>query len=396
MSTTAPHSARATRIVLLTVFVDVIGLAMILPILPGTASRLGATPALIGVLVASYSAAQLVLAPAWGRLSDHIGRRPVLLLGLAGGVVSYVVFALAGNWQWLLISRLIDGGSGATTSVAQAWLADGTAPERRTRAMGQVGATVGAGFIIGPILGGISSTGGTALPGWIAAAITFVNLIVAAFVLPAAPPRQAPVPRPITAPPPTNLTLPLLILFLSTLAFSVMYVVFPLWGELTLHADRSTVGYWFAFIGLITAAVQGGLLGRLVARWGETRTARSGALLLMLGLGLLPFSVAGSAAWPFYLVLVVIGAGYGLAGPPLLGLISRHTNFKRQGRVLGVAQSANSLARIVGPIVAGLVMTWIGARHAFLSAAGLALAAAVLTFGSAAVLRSALGSTPER
>ncbi len=395
MSTPGTHSSRATTIVLLTVFVDVIGLAMILPILPGTATRLGATPALIGVLVASYSAAQLVLAPVWGRLSDRIGRRPVLLLGLAGGVISYVVFALAGSWPLLLLSRLIDGGSGATTNVAQAWLADGTPPERRTRAMGQVGAAVGAGFIVGPILGGISSTGGSALPGWIAAAITLVNLLVAAIALPAAPPRRDPPVPSITVPPPTRFTVPLLILFLSTLAFSVMYVVFPLWGELTLGAERSTVGYWFAFIGLITAGVQGGLLGRLVARLGETRTARSGALLLMLGLGILPFSTAG-AQWQFYLVLVVIGAGYGLAGPPLLGLISRHTNVGRQGRVLGVAQSVNALARIIGPIVAGLAMTWIGARHAFLSAAGFALAAAVLTLGSAAVLRTATLPSAER
>lgn len=395
MSTPDSHSSRATTIVLLTVFVDVIGLAMILPILPGTATRLGASPTLIGVLVASYSAAQLVLAPAWGRLSDRIGRRPVLLLGLAGGVMSYVVFALAGSWPLLLLSRLIDGATGATTNVAQAWLADGTPPERRARAMGQVGAAVGAGFIVGPILGGISSTGGSALPGWIAAAITLVNLLVAAIALPAAPPRRATPVRATPVPPPTRLALPLLILFLSTLAFSVMYVVFPLWGELTLGAERSTVGYWFAFIGVITAGVQGGLLGRLVAWLGETRTARSGALLLMLGLGLLPFCSAGSP-WQFYLVLVVIGAGYGLAGPPLLGLISRHTDGERQGRVLGVAQSANSLARIVGPIVAGLAMTWIGARHAFLSAAGFALAAAVLTLGSASVLRTAIPPSAER
>lgn len=395
MSTPVPHSSRATSLVLLTVFVDVIGLAMILPIVPGTATRLGASPALIGVLVAAYSAAQLVLAPAWGRLSDRIGRRPVLLLGLAGSVVSYVVFALAGSWPWLLLSRVIDGGSGATTNVAQAWLADGTVPARRTRAMGQVGAAVGAGFIVGPILGGLSSTGGSALPGWIAAAITFLNLLVAAIALPAAPPRREPPRRPAATPPPMSLALPLLILFLSTLAFSVMYVVFPLWGELILGADRSTVGYWFAFIGLITAGVQGGLLGRLVARLGEARTARSGALLLMLGLGILPFSTAGSP-WQFYLVLVVIGAGYGLAGPPLLGLISRHSDGSRQGRVLGVAQSANSLARIVGPVVAGLAMTWIGARHAFLSAAGLALVAAILTLGSASVLRTASPASAER
>src|SRR5690606_35758824 len=131
---------------------------------------------------ASYSAAQLLMAPFWGRLSDRVGRRPVLLLGMAGGTVSYLVFALAGNWPLLLISRLLDGGSGATTNVAQAWLADSTPVEGRARAMGQVGAAIGAGFIVGPILGGISSLGGSALPGWIAAGITFANLLVAFWI----------------------------------------------------------------------------------------------------------------------------------------------------------------------------------------------------------------------
>lgn len=395
MSSPKSASSRATFIVLLTVFVDVIGLGMILPILPGTAARLGADPTLIGILVASYSAAQFLLAPTWGRLSDRIGRRPVLLLGMAGSTLSYLIFALSGNWILLLLSRIVDGGSGATTNVAQAWLADATTPDRRTRAMGHVGAAVGAGFIVGPILGGITSSAGAALPGWIAAAITLLNLIVALFALP-----EAPVSRlqeaPSAPPPPTvSLALPLVMLFLSTLAFSVMYVVFPLWGEQLLGADRSTVGYWFAFIGLITAAIQGGLLGRLVTRFGETRTARAGALLLALGLALLPFS-AGSSSGMFYLVLVVLGAGYGLAGPPLLGLISRHTSVNRQGRSLGVAQSANSLARIIGPVVAGLAMTWIGARDAFLSASALALLAAGLTLATAAVLRTEPSISGER
>jgi MFS family permease len=395
MTNSTLPTKRATALVLATVFVDVIGMAMILPILPGTAARLGASPLLIGVLVASYSAAQLLSAPFWGRLSDRIGRRPVLLLGMAGGAISYVVFALAGTWQLLLLSRLIDGGSGATTNVAQAWLADSTEPAHRSRAMGQVGAAIGAGFIVGPILGGVSSLGGGALPGWIAAALTFANLLVALWILPQAPPpRTVSITDPLTDPPrqgARHLAPALLILFLGTLAFSVMYVVFPLWGELTLGVGRSTVGYWFALMALVTAVMQGGLLGRWVARYGETFTTRVGATLLAVGLALLPFSVAenGPAAglW-FYLVLIVIGAGYGLAGPPMLGMISRASGVHRQGSTLGVAQSVNSLARIVGPVVAGGAMALIGARHAFLSAAALALIAALCTALPALILRA--------
>lgn len=382
----APTRSRATAIVLATVFVDVIGFAMILPILPGTAASLGASPTLIGVLVASYSAIQLVLAPLWGRVSDRIGRRPVLLLGLTGSAASYVVFALAGSWPLLLLSRLLDGGSGATTNVAQAWLADETRPERRSRAMGQIGAAVGLGFIVGPILGGITASRGVALTGWIAAAITLANLLVAMVILPAAPPRRA---LPEGTPQiggRLHLLVPMLVLFLATLAFTVMYVVFPLWGEGTVGADRSTVGYWFAFIGLVTALTQGGLLGRLVARLGEAATTRIGAGLLAGGL-LCIAATAGGPAWQFYGVLALLGAGYGLAGPPMLGLISRATGAHRQGRVLGVAQSVAALARIVGPVVAGAAMGVVDARFAFVTSGLLAVGALAFTLLPAAILR---------
>ncbi|HRX17483.1 MAG TPA: MFS transporter [Gemmatimonadales bacterium] len=384
-----PTRSRTTATVLGTVFVDVIGFAMILPILPGTAASLGASPTLIGILVASYSAVQLLLAPVWGRVSDRIGRRPVLLLGLTGSAVSYVVFALAGSWPLLLLSRLLDGGSGATTNVAQAWLADETTPERRSRAMGQVGAAVGLGFIVGPILGGITATRGVALTGWVAAAITLVNLVVAMVALPPAPPRrEAPGAIPAAAGR-HQLLVPLAVLFLATLAFTVMYVVFPLWGEATVGADRSTVGYWFAFIGFITALTQGGILGRLVSRLGEAGTTRIGAGLLAAGLMCIA-TTAGGPAWQFYGVLALLGAGYGLAGPPMLGLISRATGAHRQGRVLGVAQSVASMARIVGPVVAGAAMGVVDARFAFVTSGALALGALACTLVPATILRPGL------
>ncbi len=351
---------------------------MILPILPGHAASLGITPVMIGVLVGAYSAIQLLLAPFWGRVSDRFGRRPVLLLGLAGSAASYLCFAIAGNWWLLLLSRLLDGGSGATINVAQAYLADSTPPAERARAMGKVGATVGMGFIVGPMLGGITAARGVPFVALLAAAITTANLLAALRFLPES--EQGTEPDPAAAPevPVTAVLLPLVVLGLSTLAFSVMYVVFPLWGEQQLGATRSTVSYWFALMGLVTAITQGGVLGRLVGKVGEAGTARGGMAFLAAGLAMIPLASGGGAR--FYTVLALLGIGYGLAGPSMLGLISRRTGGARQGSVLGVAQSVASLARIVGPVFAGAVMSGAGAEWAFLASA------AVATFGLLAVL----------
>ena len=358
-------------VVIATVFVDIVGFGMILPILPGQADRLGGSPAAIGILVASYSAIQFLLAPFWGRMSDRFGRRPVLLIGLAGSGLSYVLFALAGSYEMLLLSRLLDGGSGATVNVAQAYLADESPAEARARAMGKVGAAVGMGFIVGPLLGGITAARGAAAVGWLAAAITLANLVVAYRILPESKQREEASPLPPVKVDPARLAFPLAVLFLATLAFSVMYVVFPLWGERTLGASRSTVGYWFALIGLVTAIVQGGILGRTVTWLGEHGSARLGTALLALGLMAVPLAGERGGA-VFYLVLAILGAGYGLAGPAMLGLVSRLTGASRQGRILGVAQSATSLARIVGPVVAGIVMGAGGATAAFGASAAVA------------------------
>lgn len=369
----------AIPIVVATVFVDVIGFGMILPLLPSYAARLGGSPAAIGLLVASYSAMQFVLAPLWGRASDRFGRRPVLLIGLAGSVASYLVFAWADSLALLLLSRILDGGSGATINVAQAYLADETTPEKRTKAMGVVGAAFGLGFIVGPILGGITASIGTTLPGLVAAAITAANLVMAWLLLPESVRRVATPGVPETPLAWRGLAPPVTVLFLATLAFSVMYVVFPLYGEARFGASRSTVGYWFAFVGLATAIVQGGLLGRLVARFGEAGVARLGALLMAVGFVLVP--PAGEAAAPgalFYGALTLLGAGFGMAGPSMIGLASRRAAATVQGRTLGVTQSASSLARIVGPIVAGAMMEASSDGGAFRLSAGMAAAALVV------------------
>ncbi len=369
----------ATPIVIATVFIDVIGFGIVLPLLPSYAARMGGAPATIGLLVASYSAIQFVLAPIWGRVSDRIGRRPVLLIGLAGSVVSYLVFAFAGSLPMLLLSRLLDGGSGATINVAQAYLADETTPEQRTRAMGLVGAAFGLGFIVGPIFGGIASSIGNTIPGIVAAVITGMNLLLAWRFLPESTRAREVAGTPTMPLPWARLAAPVTVLFLATLSFSVMYVVFPLFGEARFGATRSTVSFWFAFVGLVTAIVQGGLLGRLVTRLGEIGVARIGAALMALGFILVP--PAGAASSPgtlFYLALTLLGAGFGMTGPAMLGMASRRAAATMQGRTLGLTQSASSLARIVGPIVAGTVMQAASADGAFRASAAMAAAALLL------------------
>ncbi|MBK6496310.1 MAG: MFS transporter [Gemmatimonadetes bacterium] len=379
MTTSASLPRSAIPIVIATVFIDVIGFGMVLPLLPSYAARLGGTPGNIGLLVASYSAIQFVLAPLWGRVSDRIGRRPVLLIGLAGSVASYLVFAFANSLPLLLLSRVLDGGSGATVNVAQAYLADETTPEQRTKAMGMVGAAFGLGFIVGPILGGITAAIGNTLPGIIAAIITAINLIMAWRVLPESIPAAVAANAPAARTPWRALAAPVAVLFLATLAFSVMYVVFPLFGELRFKASRSVVSYWFAYVGLATAIVQGGLLGRLVTRLGEVGVARLGAGVMAVGFLLIPPAGAVGAPGPlFYTALALLGAGFGMAGPAMIGLASRRAAATVQGRTLGVTQSASSLARIIGPIVAGAVMQAASAEGAFRLSAAMAAGALLL------------------
>lgn len=384
METSVPRRRRSpVPIVIATVFVDIVGFAMILPLLPSYAARLGGTPTSIGILVAAYSLLQLVLAPLWGRASDRFGRRPVLLIGLTGSVVSYLLFAVAGSYAMLLLSRVIDGASGASINVAQAYLADETRSTQRARAMGIVGAAVGVGFIVGPILGGITAGISPMLPGLLAAAITAINLLVAVVILPESRQRRQAAVRKATIPVAWRDLAPAMsVIFLATLAFSVMYVVFPLFGEQRLGATRSTVSYWFAFVGLVTAIVQGGLLGRLVRWLGEPGTARLGAALLAGGFLLVAPSVRGGETTAmFYVALACLGAGFGMAGAAMTGLVSRRTGADRQGRVLGLTQSASAMARIIGPISAGAIMQAESAEGAFLASAAMAAIALAIAAG---------------
>jgi MFS family permease len=363
----------AARRLFLTVFLDLIGFGIVLPLLPSYGARYTSSAALIGALVATDSLLTFLLAPAWGRLSDRIGRRPVLLIGLAGSVLSYIIFGLAGSFLALVLSRVVSGATGATIHVAQAYLADVTPPERRSHAMGLIGAAFGLGFTIGPAIGGSASAYGDALPGFIAAGITGINFLMAWLGLPETEVRRRPDYRPLPVRW-ARLGSPFGVMFASTLAFTAIYVSFPLYSQQVLGYERRSVSSFFVVIGLVTIVVQGRIVGRLAPRFGERRLVVAGAALMAAGFG--AFVPLAETTEGLIASITLLTTGFCLVGPSLAALVSRTTAAEDQGRALGMLQSVGAVARIVGPPAAGFAGQFAGAAAPFYAAAAAAALAA--------------------
>lgn len=368
------------RILFLIVLIDLVGFGIVLPLLPAQAAEFSASETAIGVLVASFSLMQFLFAPWWGRLSDRIGRRPVLLLGLAASAISYVLFALANGYWLLLLSRLLAGGIGATVNVAQAYLADVTPAKDRSRAMGMIGVAFGLGFIIGPAIAAATSRAGAVVPGLSAAAVCLLSLLLGWLRLP-----ETVVHRPTrpSGPLPWRLvTAPYTAMLLSVIGFAVITVVFPLYTVQALDLGRRETSSFFVLMGVSSALVQAWLIGKVAPRLGERAMMSVGSLLLAAGLAAAPFchspAMPASLQLPaFLLALATLAAGTGLVWPAVAGYISRRTPPAEQGRALGVLHSVASLSRAIGPVVVGFIGEQGGFRAAFLGGAILALGAAI-------------------
>ena len=367
-------------VIFVTVFIDLIGFGIIIPLLPFYAEHFGASALAVGLLSTSFSAAQFLFAPFWGRLSDRIGRRPVILVGLVGSAASYALFALADSLWMLFVARTLSGIAGANIPTAQAFIADLTTPENRARGMGMIGAAFGLGFVFGPAIGGFLSQWGYAVPAWFAAALSFANFVAAIFVLPESRPREArgddqgsgrlrsfrlALGRP-------HLPLVLGIYFLVLTAFSSFESMFALYGEHRFGLTAETIGYVFALVGAVLATVQGLLVGRVVGRLSERRVVPLAILLLSFSLGLVAMS--GSVGM-LTLACALLAVGMGFNGPSLMSVISQLADPRGQGGTLGVSQALGSLARIVGPVWGGWVYDRFGHQVPFVTAAGLMLVA---------------------
>jgi MFS family permease len=376
-------------VIFLTVFIDLIGFGIVVPLIALYSKTFGAHGWQIGVIVASYSAAQFVFSPIWGRLSDRLGRRPILLISTAGAALSYVLFALGSGLAnhtaalvMLLVSRTFAGACGGNITVAQAYIADITPPENRSRRMGLIGMAFGLGFIFGPVIGGLGLKYlGYTGPGWLAAGICAANFILALAILAESrtPSSEHAKERPHIKQWGHTLSQPkigqlILIFFLATFAFSCFETTLPLLINDNFHLgitniddthSATTIVSLFVFCGLIGAFVQGGATGRLVKMLGEPKIIALSLVMTGVALALLPFiSGNGQLYWShlfhsdggpwmkMLLVLALLAVGSSLTRPPVFGLLSNLTAAHEQGATIGIAQSAGSLARILGPLFA--------------------------------------------
>ncbi len=347
----------------LTVFIDLVGFGIVIPILPLYAERQGATPFEVGVLLASYSAMQFVFAPILGSLSDRVGRKPVLAVSLYGTAIASFTLGFASllpHALWLVfVARFVDGITGANISTAQAYVADITAPEKRAKALGLIGMAFGLGFVLGPAIGGLLASISIALPFYVVGTLAVLNATAMLWHLPEperhlsfAVEARSRFTRLTAALRNPHMRLLLLVVLLSTIAFAGMEATLALLLKDRFGFDESRAAFLFAFVGIVMAVVQGGLVGRLVEKTGERPLVVFGTLFLAIGLALVGVPVEQSLAL-LMVALTLLAVGSGLQNPAVTALVSRMTPASQQGASLGVAQSMSSIGRIAGPLLGG-------------------------------------------
>jgi DHA1 family tetracycline resistance protein-like MFS transporter len=348
---------------------DLVGFGIVLPILPLWAKDLGASTATVGLILASYSLAQLVGSPVLGRLSDRIGRKPLLVLALTGSAVGHLLTGLAGSVAMLFVARIVDGFSGASVSVAYAAAADMAGPRERHRLFGLLGAAFAVGFVVGPALGGLAALGGHRLPFFIAAGLCGLNALTAWWRLPETYPSGRDEARrlQVAAEPATRgavrstlaalgrgdeISRLLAVSLLAGLGFAGFEATFSLVGDARVGMTAATAGAVFALAGVVIAIVQGGLVDIVLNAWGERRTLRVGLVLFAVAFALL----APMRGWGLLLAgIIVLVMGQGLLSPSISSSLASSADPAQRGSTFGLNQSAAALARLVGPIVA----TWL-------------------------------------
>lgn len=371
-------------IVFLIVFIDLVGFGIVIPILPLYAEEYGPSPLVFGLLMASFSIMQFIFAPILGRLSDRIGRRPVLLVSLVGSAVGYVLFGVAGSIGMLFASRIIDGISGGNISTAHAVITDITGPEDRAKGMGLIGAAFGLGFILGPAIGALLVTVAPWMPGIAAAVASTIAFFLVLTLLPETletssktearkhPLSPQSLARTMAHP---LMGLCMLMAFCTIFAFANFETTFAQFAKLRFSFSISTIAWLFVYAGILGAVVQGGLVGKLSKRFGEARLIVAGTFLSFLALGVLPY-VPNTGS--LLAILAVLALGQGIAHPSLSALTSKLADPDEVGGVMGVFQGMSSLARIIGPFWAEVAYGRLGFAWPFRTGSVFMLVACVI------------------
>lgn len=375
-------------ILFLVVFIDLMGFGLIIPLLPFYAEYFQASPDVVGMVMATYSFTQFLAAPMWGRLSDRVGRRPVLLVSLAGTVVAYIGLGLVDSLWMLFAARALGGAMAGNIAAAFAYVADVTTPDNRARGMGMIGAAFGLGFIAGPAIGGILAGPDPINADYQTPAFAAAGLSIAALALAAARLKESLAPemraralvkrsrwlqfRDVLGRPKVGLLIALS--FLATFVFAGMETTFAMWSRRQFGWGPEQNGYLFASVGFLAAAIQGGLVGRLAGTFGEARLITHGAAALAAGMVLLPFSDSLIVLAASMILMVY---GFSIINPSLNSLISLQVGKNEQGSVFGVSRSATTLARVVGPIWAGFLFATLGKDWPYFGGA-LVMAAVVI------------------
>lgn len=362
-------------LIFLTVFIDLLGFGILIPILPTFATtKLHMDETAIGIVLAVYSFMQFIFNPLFGKLSDKYGRKPLITFSLLLNAIGYIIFAYTNSFALLIVSRIVGGIGGSSVSVAMAYIADITTKKDRSHGMGLIGAAFGLGFVFGPLIGGFLSKYGYEITGFGSAAFSFLAFLTTVFFLPESNIKSE-VPdktrrkildigglkKVFTHP---NVGMLIIFFFIQTFSMANIYGTFALIGNQHYHFTDLQNGYMYGILGLVSAIVQGGLLKVISKYMGQKSLLKFGSVAMMLGLGLIPYggNFAGLA-----IIVSLMSLGGGILQPTILSMISTIAPDSEQGITLGTNQSLSSLARVLGPFWGGFAFQYLGYQWPFLT-----------------------------
>ena len=378
----------ALILIFTTVFIDLLGFGILIPILPTFATKeLHVDETAIGISIAIYSFVQFFFNSILGGFSDKHGRKPIIVICLLLNAAGYVIFAFSNTYLILLLSRIIAGIGGSSIGVAQAYIADITTKEERSKGMGIIGAAFGLGFVFGPLIGGLLSKLGYSVTGFASAGFSFTAFLVTLFLLP-----ESNLKRDISNVRKRvvfdfsavkdifrkkDLGLLIIVFFVLTFSIANIYGTFALLGYEVYHFTDLQNGYMYGILGISSAVVQGGLIRVVSTHLKETKILAAGSIFMMMGLGLLPY---GGSFLGLAVLVVVMSLGTGFLQPTLLSLISEIATEREQGAVLGINQSFSAFARVLGPLWGGFAFEFLGYSFPFLTGAFFTFLIVILSF----------------